>query len=122
MSTLPVSSLSQHATSAQTPLSRQDKGKKGDTSAREALRFGFEDLSARIEHVGEQLQGVAAANALAESESGSAGRTARGAEHVWRVVVKRLEGTGDLELVAQRYDQLPSTRRAQDRVNGSAWD
>lgn len=47
-------------------------------------RFGFGDLSARIEQVGADIQG--------ESH----------AENVWKVVVKRLEGTGDLELVAQR--------------------
>lgn len=51
-------------------------------------RFGFEMLWYRITDVGGRLDASATG--------------ASGAERVWKVVVRRLEGTGDLELVAQR--------------------
>lgn len=49
-------------------------------------QYGFERIFLRMMSVGESLDG----------EEGS------GAERFFRIIVKRLESTGDLELVAQR--------------------
>ena len=112
MSTLPASSLSQAAVASGS--SRLDKGKGTVTSAasssdgllagHEALRFGFSDLCERIEHVGSGLHGASGAGGVPELGPIRQGglTSGSGATHVWKVVVKRLEGTGDLELVAQR--------------------
>jgi hypothetical protein len=52
-------------------------------------RFGFDAVWARMGRAGADLEG-----------DGS------DMEKFWRVVLKRLEGTGDLELVALRYVAL----------------
>lgn len=102
MSTLSASSLSQLPTAGGATIGK-GKARASTPTGQEALRFGFEDMCARIEHVGMELQGGAGGNGGAGvSEMGSMRTLKGGAEYVWRVVVKRLEGTGDLELVAQR--------------------
>lgn len=54
--------------------------------------YGFERIFVRMCLVGDTLDG----------EEGSGG------ERFFRIIVKRLEGTGDLELVAQRYGTVLS--------------
>jgi hypothetical protein len=50
--------------------------------------YGFEPIFTRMCLVGDTLDG----------EEGSGG------ERFFRIIIRRLEGTGDLELVAQRYE------------------
>lgn len=71
-------------------LSSLSKGKgKGREDEPNTPDLGFDAVFARMEEL--------------EREGGSGTAGQEGPERVFRVVAKRLEGTGDLELVAQRW-------------------
>lgn len=63
------------------------KGKERVTAEESVNRYGFDRVYARMEAVGSQM----------EEDNGMAGRAL-----LFRVIVKRLESAGDLELVSQR--------------------
>ncbi|ORY33129.1 hypothetical protein BCR39DRAFT_521383 [Naematelia encephala] len=73
------------------------KGKEKAADGEASNRFGFDRVYVRMEQVGSTLK----------EEGGSAGRAL-----VLKIVIKRLEGTGDLELVAQSLGLLTACLRS----------